>query len=89
MKIGRAGTCDDSESPCNHAQLSDIDSQRIVLHIRDGKRRKARDPCSARSCSMNCTSNGVASGAEAGTDRSAKATRLRWPKTEVTRSGVS
>jgi integrase/recombinase XerD len=35
-------------------KIADVDSPRMVVHIRGGKGRKDRTSCSARTCSLNC-----------------------------------
>ena len=41
-----------------HLKISDIDSRRMVIHIR-GRGTRAAMSCSARSCSMLCASTGA------------------------------
>ena len=42
-----------------HLKVSDIDSQRMVIHIRGGKGARTAMSCSARSCLMRCASTGA------------------------------
>ena len=42
-----------------HLKISDIDSQRMVIHIRGGKAARTAMSCSALSCSMHCASTGA------------------------------
>ena len=41
-----------------HLKISDVDSQRMVIHVQGGKGRKDRDVCLVQSCSRNCVSTG-------------------------------
>src|SRR5438128_11206985 len=45
-----------------HLKISDIDSQRMVIHIRGGRDARTAMSCSARSYSMRCASIGAGSG---------------------------
>jgi integrase len=40
-------------------KISDIDSQRMVIHIRGGRDARTGTSCSVRSCSMHCASTGA------------------------------
>ena len=45
-----------------HLKISDIDSQRMVIHIREARDARTAMSCSARSCSMRNASIGAGSG---------------------------
>ena len=45
-----------------HLKVSDIDSKRMVIHVRGGKAARTAMSCSAPDCSKNCANTGVGCG---------------------------
>jgi len=56
MMLYATGACRDEVA---HLKVSDIDSQRMVVHIRGARAAKTVTPCSARSCLMPSAGTGA------------------------------